>query len=118
MFAYSSAASGTPRVNLISFRAFQVNFNPEFKIEKDIISSNFFTDLFRQIYLQSASEMEIPYLSIANLGIIVVGCFGNLLSLILFLKQTSSVNTLLAALSFVDMCLLLIAIPVFVMPHM
>uniref|UniRef100_A0AC35F774 G-protein coupled receptors family 1 profile domain-containing protein n=1 Tax=Panagrolaimus sp. PS1159 TaxID=55785 RepID=A0AC35F774_9BILA len=35
-----------------------------------------------------------------------------------FLNHLTSVNTLLAALSFVDLCLLLFAVPVFVLPHL
>lgn len=56
------------------------------------------------------------WLASATLLIVVVGCLGNLLSLVLFLRHSSSVNTLLAALSAVDLCLLLLAVPVFVLP--
>ncbi|CAD5223719.1 unnamed protein product [Bursaphelenchus okinawaensis] len=58
------------------------------------------------------------YLASATLMIVVIGCLGNFLSLILFLRHSSSVNTLLAALSLVDLCLLLLAVPVFVMPSL
>uniref|UniRef100_A0A914C4L7 G-protein coupled receptors family 1 profile domain-containing protein n=1 Tax=Acrobeloides nanus TaxID=290746 RepID=A0A914C4L7_9BILA len=53
-----------------------------------------------------------------TLMIVVVGCLGNLLSLFVFLRHASSVNTLLAALSIVDLCLLLFAVPVFVLPSL
>uniref|UniRef100_A0A7E4V5L0 G_PROTEIN_RECEP_F1_2 domain-containing protein n=1 Tax=Panagrellus redivivus TaxID=6233 RepID=A0A7E4V5L0_PANRE len=49
--------------------------------------------------------------------IVVIGIAGNLLSFIVFLRHTSSVNTLLAALSLVDLTLLLFTIPVFFFSH-
>lgn len=58
------------------------------------------------------------YLACATLAIIILGCAGNILSLYMFLRHSSSVNTLLAALSFVDLCLLLFAVPVFVLPSL
>jgi hypothetical protein len=58
------------------------------------------------------------YLASATLTIIVIGCLGNLLSLTIFLRHASSVNVLLSALSLVDLCLLLFAIPVFVMQNL
>jgi hypothetical protein len=78
-------------------------------------------------------------LASATLAIIVFGCFGNLMSMLVFmkvscfcpllpiliykkicpeLKRNSSINILLSALSLIDLCLLLFAIPVFVLPNL
>ncbi|KAI6225489.1 FMRFamide receptor [Aphelenchoides fujianensis] len=57
-------------------------------------------------------------LASASLCIVVVGICGNLLSLVLFLRHSSSVNILLSALSICDAGLLLCAIPVFILPNL
>ncbi|KAI6190188.1 FMRFamide receptor [Aphelenchoides bicaudatus] len=63
--------------------------------------------------------MDVQHLlASATLFIISIGILGNLLSLTLFLRHSSSVNVLLSALAFVDLCLLLFAIPVFVVPNL
>lgn len=51
---------------------------------------------------------------------VVFGCVGNLLSLFIFTRpcMTSSVNVLLAGLSAIDLVLLVLVVPVFVLPPM
>ncbi|KAI6213283.1 FMRFamide receptor [Aphelenchoides besseyi] len=58
------------------------------------------------------------YLASASLCIVVIGILGNLLSLALFLRHSSSVNVLLSALSICDAGLLLCSIPVFILPNL
>lgn len=63
--------------------------------------------------------MDVQHLlASATLMIIVIGCLGNLLSLTLFLRHSTSVNVLLSVLAFVDLCLLLFSVPVFVVPNL
>jgi hypothetical protein len=60
-------------------------------------------------------------LASAILLIVLFGTLGNAMSLILFSRpnmRSYSVNVLLCALAFVDLCLLLFAIPVFVLPNL
>jgi hypothetical protein len=63
--------------------------------------------------------MDVQHLlATATLTVIIVGLLGNLLSLSLFLRTSSSVNVLLSALAFVDFFLLSFSIPVFVIPNL
>lgn len=58
-------------------------------------------------------------MALAILAIVVVGVFGNTLSLLMFTHprmRKVSVNVLLGALSAVDLALLLFSVPVFVIP--
>nr|ACZ63485.1 npr-3 [Meloidogyne incognita] len=63
-------------------------------------------------------ELERHLLASCTLAIIIFGCFGNILSALVFLQRTSSINILLTALSLIDFGLLLFAIPVFVLPNL
>ncbi|KAF7634412.1 Npr-3 [Meloidogyne graminicola] len=63
-------------------------------------------------------ELERHLLASCTLSIIIFGCFGNILSALIFLQRTSSINILLTALSLIDFGLLLFAIPVFVLPNL
>lgn len=94
-------------------------------------------------------EFQQHLLASCTLAIIVFGCFGNVLSVMVFLKvwngwsgidvdvlaihslvrsppnhfqfslqRRSSINILLSALSLIDLCLLLFAVPVFVLPNL
>ncbi|CAD6190051.1 unnamed protein product [Caenorhabditis auriculariae] len=61
------------------------------------------------------------WMACAILALVIIGCFGNTLSLILFSRphmRSSSVNVLLCALSFVDLTLLLLSIPTFVISNL
>uniref|UniRef100_A0A914HYU3 G-protein coupled receptors family 1 profile domain-containing protein n=1 Tax=Globodera rostochiensis TaxID=31243 RepID=A0A914HYU3_GLORO len=55
-------------------------------------------------------------LASSSLAMVVFGCFGNCLSAIIFLQRKTSINILLSALAFIDIGLLLFAIPVFILP--
>ncbi|KAL3120563.1 hypothetical protein niasHT_007855 [Heterodera trifolii] len=55
-------------------------------------------------------------LASSSLAMVVFGCFGNCLSASVFLRRKTSINILLSALAFVDIGLLLFAIPVFILP--
>ncbi|CAI4223059.1 unnamed protein product [Auanema sp. JU1783] len=60
-------------------------------------------------------------MAVASLFLVLIGCFGNALSFLLFSRphmRTSSVNVLLCALSFLDFFLLLLSIPTFVIPNL
>ena len=78
-------------------------------------------------------ELERHLLATCTLAIIIFGCFGNILSALVFLQvfiyfilnlkfvnfqRNSSINILLTALSLIDFGLLLFAIPVFVLPNL
>ncbi|KAK5977294.1 FMRFamide receptor [Trichostrongylus colubriformis] len=61
------------------------------------------------------------WMACAILSLVIIGCFGNSLSLLLFSRphmRCSSVNVLLCALSFIDLSLLLLSIPTFVITNL
>ncbi|KIH67808.1 hypothetical protein ANCDUO_01863 [Ancylostoma duodenale] len=61
------------------------------------------------------------WMACAILSLVIIGCFGNALSFLLFSRphmRCSSVNVLLCALSFIDFSLLLLSIPTFVIPNL
>lgn len=61
------------------------------------------------------------WMACAILSLVIIGCFGNLLSLLLFSRphmRCSSVNVLLCALSFIDLSLLILSIPTFVITNL
>ncbi|VDL74679.1 unnamed protein product [Nippostrongylus brasiliensis] len=61
------------------------------------------------------------WMACAILSLVIVGCFGNSLSLLLFSRphmRCFSVNVLLCALSFIDLSLLLLSIPTFVITNL
>ncbi|KJH44804.1 7 transmembrane receptor [Dictyocaulus viviparus] len=61
------------------------------------------------------------WMACAIFMLVVIGCFGNALSFLLFSRphmKCSSVNVLLCALSFIDFSLLLLSIPTFVIPNL
>ncbi|CAD6197199.1 unnamed protein product [Caenorhabditis auriculariae] len=64
--------------------------------------------------------METVWLAWVFVVVIVVGCLGNLLSLYVFSRphmRTASISVFLCALSFVDLVLLILAVPTFVAPY-
>ncbi|EYC04877.1 hypothetical protein Y032_0085g1842 [Ancylostoma ceylanicum] len=73
------------------------------------------------MFLHGGQMDSQQWMACAILSLVIIGCFGNALSFLLFSRphmRCSSVNVLLCALSFIDFSLLLLSIPTFVIPNL